>query len=116
MKRESSVGIEQEIIAELTIELSGQPTFDEDILAIKVHDAYRKVRGRKCYNNTSFSEEQIEKDLYNRHFQDIKDVALYNFAKMGADFQIAHSENSVSRTWRTEDEILGNITSYVGIL
>lgn len=108
--------LENEIITELTTELQGQPTFNADVLAIKVKDAYRKVRSRKCYENTSFSEEKIDEDLYNKHYQDIKDVAKYNFATMGADFETSHSENSVSRSWRTEDEVLGNISAYVGII
>lgn len=112
------MGVEflDEIIAELTIELQNQPTFNTDILAIKVKDAYRKVRGRKCYHNTSFGEQAINADLYNKHYQDIKDVALYNFAQFGANFETSHKENGVSRSWRTEDEVLGNIISYVGIL
>ena len=73
-----------EIIAELKTELENQPTFNADILANKVKGAYRKVRSRKCYENTSYSEEQI-------------------------------NENSISRTWRTEDEILGNIVAFVGM-
>lgn len=111
-----SVGLKDEIIAELTVELKNQPTFNAEILAIKVRDAYRKVRSRKCYENTSYTEEQIEKDLYDKHYQDIKDVALYNFATIGASFQTSHSENNISRNWRTEDEVLGNILAYVGIL
>lgn len=116
MDEAMNADIEQEIIAELTIELKNQPTFDAEILAIKVRDAYRKVRERKCYENTKFSEKQIEIDLYKRHFQDIKDVAKYNFSLIGADFQTSHSENSVNRVWRTEDQILGNITAYVNVL
>ncbi|MBQ2381166.1 MAG: hypothetical protein II291_01200 [Succinivibrio sp.] len=116
MDEAMSVGLKDEIIAELTVELQNQPTFNADILAIKVRDAYRKVRSRKCYENTSFSEEQIEKDLYNRYYQDIKDVAKYNFATMGADFQISHSENNISRTWRTEEEVMSNIVAYVGAI
>lgn len=116
MDEAMNVGLKEEIIAELTVELQNQPTFNAEILAIKVRDAYRKVRSKKCYQNTSYTEKQIEKDLYDKHYQDIKDVAKYNFAIMGADFQTSHSENSVSRTWRTEDEIMGNIVAYVGIL
>lgn len=116
MDESMNVGLKEEIIAELTVELENQPTFSVDIIKIKVNDAYRKVRSRKCYGNTSYTEEQIEKDLYDKHYQDIKDVAKYNFAIMGADFQISHSENNVSRTWRTEDEIMGSIVAYVGIL
>lgn len=115
MDEAMGVGLKEEIIAELTIELQNQPTFNADILAIKVRDAYRKVRSRKCYDNTSFTESQIEQDLYNKHYQDIKDVAKYNFVTMGADFQISHGENGTSRTWRTEDEIMSNILAYVKI-
>lgn len=114
MDEAMSVGLKDEIIAELTVELKNQPTFDAEILAIKVRDAYRKVRSRKCYENTSYTEEQIEKHLYENHYQDIKDIALYNFNMIGAEFQKSHSENGTSRTWRTEDEILGNICAFVG--
>ena len=102
-----------EIIAELTIELQNQPTFNADILANKVKGAYRKVRNRKCYENTSYSEEQINADLKSRHYQDVLDMALYDFAKIGGYFEASHSENSISRSWRTEDEILGNIVAFV---
>lgn len=106
----------QEVVEELTVELNGQPTFNHDILELKVKDAYRKVKSRKCYQNTSKTNEQIIKDLYDKHLQDIKDLARYNFATMGADFETSHSENGISRIWRTEDEILGNISAYVGFL
>ena len=86
-----------------------------ETLANKVKGAYRKVRSRKCYENTSYSEEQINADLKSRHYQDIFDMALYDFAKIGGYFETSHSENSISRTWRTEDEILGNIVAFVGM-
>ncbi len=115
MDENMNVGLREEIIAELTVELKGDPAFDANILKVKVNDAYRKVKSRKCYENTSYSEKQIEKDLYDRHFQDIKDIALYNYGKDGADFQISHSENGVSRSWITEDEVLGNISAFVKV-
>lgn len=114
MDEAMGVGLEQEIIAELTIELQGEPTFNADLLALKVRDAYRKVKSRKCYQNTSFNQQRIEEDLRERHFQDIKDVALYNFITQGASFQTSHSESNTSRVWRTEDEVMGNISAYVG--
>ena len=42
-------------------------------------------------------------------------MALYDFAKIGGYFETSHNENSISRTWRTEDEILGNIVAFVGM-
>lgn len=111
-----NVGLQDEIIAELEIELRNQPTFNLDIISIKVREAYRKVRARRCYENTSYTEEQIEKDLYDNHFQDIKDVAKYRFATIGGDFETSHSENGTSRTWRTEDEIMAGIFPFVKVL
>lgn len=111
-----TAGLEQEIISELAMEYKKDPGFDIEIIAIKVRDAYRKVRAKKGYYNTNYSEEQIEKDLYNKHFQDIKDVARYNYVTIGGDFQVSHTENGVGRVWRTEDEVLGNIVAYVKVL
>lgn len=110
-----NVGLREEILAELTEEFQDGPAFDATAMKNKVNDAYRKVRSRKCYENTSYSEQQIEKDLHNRHFQDIKDIALYNYGKDGAEFQLSHSENGVSRSWVTENEVLGNITAFVKV-
>ena len=103
-----------EIITEITPELKKNwPAFDADILANKVKGAYRKVRSRKCYEYTSYSEEQINADLKARHYQDILEMALYYVGKIGGYSETSHSENSISRTWRTEDEILGNIVAFV---
>lgn len=105
-----------EIVDELKDEFQNQPTFNLNILQIKVKEAYRKVRSRKCYENTSKTENDIIDDLYNRHYQDIKDVAAYNFAKIGGYFENSHTENNTSRSWITENEVLGNINAFPRIL
>ena len=115
MDENMNVGLREEIIAELTVEFQNEPTFNAEILKIKVNDAYRKVKSRRKYENSYYSKEQIDMDLYEKYYQDIKDIAAFNFATMGAEFQLSHNENGVSRTWRTEDEILGNICAFVKI-
>lgn len=115
MDESMNVGLREEVIAELTIRYQNEPWFNADILKTIVNDAYRKVKARKCYENTSYTDEQIEKDLYNRHFQDIKDVSIYHIVTDGAEHEILHSENGISRSWRTEDEILGNISAFVKV-
>ena len=116
MDKGMTVGLREEIIAEITAKYHKEPWFNAEVLRIDVNDAYRKVKSRKCYENTSYTDEQIEKDLYNRHFQDIKDIAIYRgISTSGAENEISHNENGVSRTWRTEDEILGNITAFVKV-
>lgn len=114
MDESMNVGLREQIIAELTIELKDEPAFNAEILKIKVNDAYRKVKSRKQYQNTSFNDKKIEQHLFDNHYQDIKDVAFYNYCIKGAEFQKSHSENGIARTWRTEDEVMGNIVSFVG--
>lgn len=110
-----NVGLQDEIIAELTIELSGQPTFNADVLKIKVSNAVREVKMKRNYQATSYTEEQIENDLYN-YYSAIKGLALYDFAQIGAPFENSHSENSINRTWNNRDDILKGVHAFVQVL
>ena len=107
--------LEQEIIAELTVEISGQPTFNEKILSLKVKNAIREVKMKRNYQVTSYDDEQIEKDLYN-YYSVIKNVALYDFAQLGAPFENSYNENSISRTWTNRDELFKGVHSFVDVL
>lgn len=112
---EENVGLQAEIIAELTIELSGQPTFDANVLKIKVSNAVREVKMRRNYQVTSYTDEQIENDLYN-YYSVIKNLALYDYAQIGAPFESSHSENYISRTWTSRDDIFKGVHAFVQIL
>lgn len=115
MDEEMNVGIEQEIIAELTIELQGQPTFNLDVLAAKVRNAIREVKTKRNYGATSYTDTQIEEDLYD-YYSVIKNVALYDFAQLGAPFENSHSENSVSRSWVDRDDLFKSVHAFVKVL
>ena len=116
MDEAMNVGLQEEIIAELTIELSGQPTFNADVLAVKVKSAIREVKNRRNYQATSYTDEQIEKDLYDNYYSTIKNLALYDFAQIGAPFESSHSENSTSRSWVSRDEIFKGVHAFVQVL
>lgn len=115
MDEAMNVGIEQKIVAELTIELQGQPTFDAEVLKVKVRDAIREVKTKRNYIATSYTEKQIEQDLYN-YYSVIKKVALYDFAQIGAPFENSHSENSTSRSWIDRDNLFKSVHSFVKVL
>lgn len=116
MDEAMSVGLQEEIVAELTLEYQNQPTFSADIITIKVRNAIREVKNRRNYQATSYSDEEIEKDLYDNYYSVIKNLALYDFAQMGAPFETSHNENSISRTWVNRDEILRCVHSFVQVL
>lgn len=105
--------IVKDITCELTEELRRESGFDAAILEIKVKDAYRTVRNRRCYQYTSYSEAQINADLYNHYFSKIKQLALYYYNTIGGEFQTSHTENGITRTWRSESDILKDVVSFV---
>ena len=107
--------LQREIVAEMTIELQDEPGFSAPKLAIKVKDAIRKVRSERCYQNTTYSEEKIIKDLSENQYSVIKDLALYYWNKIGAEFESMHSDNDTSRSYISEKDILGRITPFVKI-
>ena len=115
MDEAMSVGLEQEIIAELTIELQGEPTFNAEILAIKVRNAIRELKMKRNYVATSYTDNQIEKDLYN-YYSVIKSVALYDYNQIGAEGESSHSENGTSRSYIDRDDLFRSVHAFVSVL
>lgn len=107
--------LKKEILGDLTTELSGEAMFDVAKLTVKISDAIKKVRSARKYEHTTYSEERIGKDMYDNYYSAVKDIALYYWNKMGAEFEISYSGNDVSRTYVSENEILGNVPAFVKI-
>lgn len=107
--------LQKELIDELTIELRNDPTFDAAILRNKVKNAIRDVRLRRNYAATSYTEDQIQYDLLNYYYSIIKNLALYDYNQIGAEFQLSHSENSVNRTWGDREKLLGSVVAFVKV-
>lgn len=112
MDETSKVGLQEELIAELTTELSKDPAFDAELLKAKVIGAIREVKRRRNYSATSFNEKQIEKDLFD-YYSIIRDVALFDYNQIGAEGQKSHNENSVSRTWVDREDLFKTVYSFV---
>lgn len=104
-----------EIVEDLTIELKNDPTFSADILSVKVKNAVRDVKMKRNYIDTAYTDEQIANDLYN-YYSVIKSVALYDYNQIGAEGEQSHSENSVSRSWVSRDELFKSVHAFVKVL
>lgn len=105
--------MQEEIIEELTSELEiTDENFNPALLAPKVKNAIREVKMKRNYMATSYSEKQIEDDLYN-YYSVIKNLALYDYNTIGMEFQSASSENSTSRTMVSRDELLKGVHAFV---
>ena len=81
----------------LTIELQGEDSFNADVLMQKVKGAIRDVITARRYPAT-YSEEKKLADL-NNYYQNILDIARYDYNTFGAEGQQMSSENGITRQW-----------------
>ena len=107
-------GLQGELVADLTAELKNDPSFDADILSVKVKNAIKDVALRRNYGATSYSNEMIKSDLEN-YYSIIRSIALFDYNQIGAEGQESHSENSVSRTWVSRESLFNGVIAFVKV-
>lgn len=97
-----------EIVEDMTAELTiVDEDFNADILAIKVKNAYREVKKERNYP-TSYTDEMIETDMQD-YYSQIREIALYDYNLIGAEFQINHNENGNSMSFIDRNKLFSGI-------
>lgn len=99
----------EEILEDLKIELSLTKEFDINILSSKVKNAVREIRRDRNYP-TAYTDEMIASDL-EVYYSNIRELALYDFNQAGAEGQTSHSENNISRAWKSRLECKAGIVA-----
>lgn len=100
--------LEQEIIADLTVELEiADKNFDSILLRSKVQNALREVKRARKYPG-SYSDSRIERDMRD-YYSNIRNIALYDYNTIGMEFQSSSSENSTSRVMTDRDKLFAGI-------
>lgn len=107
--------LQDEIVADLTTELSGEESFNLDALTIKVKLAIKEVMSKRSYENSSLDDESILADLTNHFYSTIANVARYDYNQIGAEGQDSHSENSISRKWVDRNSLFQNVHAFVKV-
>ena len=102
-----NVGLQGELIADLTLELQDEPTFDSSKLEQKVINAIREVVRARNYP-TSYKKEQIDTDVY-RYYSNIRNIALYDYNQIGIEYQTSSSENGISRSYMNREKLFSGI-------
>ena len=97
----------ESIINELTIELKNEVDFDAQILALKVHNAYREVKAARHYPK-SYSDATIEADM-NDYYSNVKGIALYDYTKIGAEGQTSYSADGESIHYVEREKLFAGI-------
>ncbi len=102
------VDLEQELIDDLTAELSvADETFNADMLTPKIKAAIREVKRARKYPST-YSDGMIEEDLYN-YYSNIRNIALYDYNAIGAEFQTSNSEPNSTRNYQDRNSLFNGI-------
>lgn len=102
-------GLMEEILEDLKIELSLTKESDINILSSKVKNAVREIRRDRNYP-TAYTDEMIASDL-EIYYSNIRELALYDFNQFGAEGQMSHSENNISRSWKSRSECKAGIVA-----
>ncbi|MEI1255987.1 hypothetical protein V8Q34_14685 [Blautia sp. JLR.GB0024] len=100
-----------EILTDLTTELSLTESSDIAILKSKVKNSIREVKRTRNYLS-HHTEEFIWKDM-ERYYSNIRELALYDYNQIGAEGQLSMNENGVSRSWKDRKECLMGIVPFV---
>lgn len=110
-----TVGLEEEIMADLSAELSlTDPNFSISLLLPKVKNAMREVKRARNYP-ASYTDVQIEADMYN-YYSNIRNIALYDYNQIGAEWQKSMGENGTSRTFVDRQSLFTGICAFVKVL
>jgi len=110
-----TVGLEQEIFADLSTELSASDeNLNETLLLSKVRNAMREVKRARNYPK-SYTDSQIEVDMYD-YFSNIRNIALYDYNQIGNEGQQSGSENGTSRSYVDRNTYFSGICPFVRVL
>jgi hypothetical protein len=105
--------LEQELVADLTDELSEDELFNEKLLLSKIRNAIREVKRARSYP-ISYTDDMIDSDLYD-YYSNIRNIALYDYNMVGMEFEASHSENSVSQTMTDRTKLFAGIIPFAKI-
>lgn len=100
--------LEQELIDELTPVLSEiDDVFSAVLLQAKVKAAIREIRKARKYPS-SYTEDMINSDLYD-FYQNIYDLAYYDYVKLGNEGQISGTENGVTKSYESREKCFNGV-------
>lgn len=100
--------LENDLLEEMTAELSvTDAEFNQALILPKIKNAIREVKRARNYPK-HYSESAIVEDL-EKYYSNIRSIALYDYNKIGGEFEDSHSENSISRSFSDRDKLFSGI-------
>lgn len=100
--------MQNELIEDLTIELTISDTdFNSTLLTQKVKNALRDVKTARNYP-TTYTDDMIETDM-KKYYSQARAIALYDYNKIGTEFEDSHSENGISYSYSERNKLFAGI-------
>lgn len=105
--------MEAEILRDVITYLGDEVSeVDHSVLLILINRAIRKV----CAKRYPYGYTEKEKETAVERYRDmIFEAAVYYWAKQGADGENSHSENGISRSYQSEEELYFDVVPMVKV-
>lgn len=105
---DTELTMQDELIEDLTVELEiSDVNFSASLLEVKVKGAIRDVKRARAYPSY-YTDDQIETDM-EQFYMNCRNIALYDYNKVGVDFQSSHNENSVTSSYTEREKLFAGI-------
>jgi hypothetical protein len=102
--------MKNDILSEISVELSSENSFNRDFLSVKIVNAIREVKRARKYPNF-YTEEMIDADM-EQFYPNVKNIALFDYNQIGIEWQSASSENGESRTFIDRNKLFYGIIPF----
>lgn len=99
---------EKSINDALALEMSGEPTYNADVVASKVSAVVRELIQRRRYKKAGMLDWAVEEDIENYYTQALN-VARYDFNTIGAEGEDRHTENGIDRTFTERSRLWAGV-------
>lgn len=86
---------------------------DVPFMTLKISNACDEVKRRRNYKASGYSDKQIEADIQ-EYASNIRNVALYDYNQAGAEFESAHGEIGINRSYTDRERLFVGVAPFVG--
>lgn len=104
--------LQTDLGAELVSELHSDA--DKVLLSSKIKGAYLTVKRKRNYQE-HHTQEYVNADMKNM-YDIIKELAMYDWNHIGAEGEVSHSENGISRSWGDRNAVLTDVIPFVSVI
>lgn len=109
----STDDLKREAITRIKGRMENDPSIDEDTLSMDVENAINEIETIRNYPS-DYTNDMIITDM-SRFFNQIIDVAMFDYNQIGIEGETSHSENGISRTYRSRNSLFRGICPLAAI-